>query len=211
MNAAVRAVLLATAISVAIARPAYADRFDPDGVQCAYQKHGGASMTSNETLNAWLARYTSYDSRPTETRTRARDRMSFDFSVGKNFVGHVGGGGGARVVYDPRHRIVALCQVYDTAQGFYVFANAPVPPFAVATADLDGFATEHGIRIGSTIADVKGVYGPAEFVNLGGSRIGLSYVRVDPPAPGWQSSYSTSTWFEIAHGKVVAIARITGF
>jgi hypothetical protein len=113
------------------------------------------------------------------TPTDARDTIRVDFSPSENFVGHVGGGGGARAIYDSRHQLLALCQVYDSAEGFYLEEHVPPPLFPVARGDLTNFATSRGIRLGSPVADVKRVYGPTSIVHFGDSRFGLSYGNIE--------------------------------
>lgn len=149
------------------------------------------------------------------TPTMARDQIHLDFSPSKNFVGHVGGGGGSRAIYDPQHELLALCQVYDTAEGFFLQQHVPPPPFAVARGNLSAFATARGIRLGSTVADVKRVYGAAAIVHFGGSHFGLSYQRLvpvpGPRTPPTFSPFGIYTWFDIVNGRVASIGRLTGF
>ncbi len=191
-------------------------RSDPDAVQCPYSRHKDIAATSNEAVDAWLDKVASRDFRLPTSETTVHDSFALDFTGGTNYVGHSGGGGGSRIVYDSKHGLLALCQVYDTAKGIFLLSHVPEPPFAVPHGDLTTIATQHGIGLHSSIAAVRAVYGPAPIVQLAKGHYGLAYERFDrtvsrtqaPPTP---TPFSVYTWFDIANGHVVAIERTTGF
>jgi hypothetical protein len=182
---------------------------------CGYSRHFRVSATSDEDFGAWLDHHVWMRWSLPMTPTDTRDPIRVDFSPSDNFVGHVGGGGGARVIYDSRHQLLALSQVFDTAAGFFLEEDVPPPQFPVARGDLATFETARGIRLGSTDADVKRVYGPASIVHFGDSRYRLSYQRFvpvsGPRTPPTFSPFGVYTWFNIVNGRVASIGRLTGF
>jgi hypothetical protein len=179
----------------------------PDYVRC----QGGVSdaTTSSETFDAWIHHYQLYDATPPEqeTLTHATDAMTLDLTSSKYFRGHIGGGGGTFAMYDARHRVLAYCQLYDTAQGLFLAGNIGPPPFPVVRGDLSGFASRSGLRLGSTISDVRHVYGPAPIVYVKG-KPELRYSRSVQMSE--ESPAGISTSFVFVNGKVAQIARISG-
>jgi hypothetical protein len=192
-------IVIGNSISAAGASP-WSDR---DFVRCGYRKHYNAASVTNETVDAWLKRYASTDWRLPMTPTTAHDAFDINLAASKNYLGYVGGGGGSRIVYDHRHKLIALCQVYDTADALFLFEHVPKPPFAVPDGELTGVATEHGIRLGSSLREVRHVYGPAPLVRLVDGHVGLAYQRMTGVA-------GIYTWFEITSGRVTSIQRLTG-
>jgi hypothetical protein len=182
----------------------------PDAVVCQYDGRMRDASTSNETFNAWVQHYQPYDSRPLErnTTTQAADAMTVDLTSSKYFRGHIGGGGGTWAMYDAQHRVLAYCQMYDTAEGLFVAGNIGPPPFAVARGDLSALASRSGVGLGSTISDVRRVYGPAPTVYVNG-KPELRYLR-SIRIPGSRSLFVISTSFVLVDGKVAQIARISG-
>jgi len=189
--------------------------FDPDEVQCGYDRHQNVAALSAEDLGSRMPPvFEPPPTLPAQT-TSARDPIPLDFSRSKNFVGHVGGGGGVRILYDPRHRIIAICGVEDTLEDLVVVPNTAPPGFAVAHADLSRVATAHGLHLGSTVADVRRVYGRAPLVSFGHGHRGLAYQRFVPmpsPSAGPTSTpFGIYTSFEVRNDHVVGITRSTGF
>ena len=191
-------------------------RSDPDIARCNYEKHRDAAPVTNEVVNRWLHGVASFAWQPSTTITGAQDSFAIDLAASKNYLGFAGGGGGSRMLYDPTHRRLAICQVYDTAVGLFLLTRIPPPPFAVPRGDLANVATARGIRIGSSLANVRAVYGPSPLVPFAKGHFAVGYVRDDsaetnPHAPPTFTPFGVNTWFEIANGRVVGIERITGF
>ncbi len=185
---------------------------DPDAVQCRYSRHQDIATTSNEAVDAWLDKVASRDFRLPTSKTTVHDSFALDFTADKNYVGHSGRGGGSRIVYDSKNRLLALCQVYDTAKGIFLLSHVPQPPFAIPHGDLTTIATQHGIGLHSSIAAVRAVYGHAPILQLAEGHYGVAYERFDrtvpqTQAPPTQAPFGVYTWFEIANGHVVAIER----
>jgi len=213
-----RAVLAMLVLCVAAATgSARADMFayDPDAVQCGYEKDRNVAALSAQDIPAAFFRDLPRFPPLPQSATRAGDPIRLDFSRSKNFVGHVGGGGGVRILYDRPHRILAMCSVADSAESLIVVANVPPPTFAVAGADLSSVETTRGLHLGSSIDDVRRVYGPAPLVVFRPGHAGLGYARFTPvpgpKTPPTMSPFGIWTWFEIRGGRVVAIERSTGF
>ncbi len=214
--------LLALCLAAATG-PARAEMFayDPDAVQCGYERdHNVAALSAEELPGAFFAQLPQFPPLAKhENATLTSDPLPLDFSPSKNFVGHVGGGGGVRMLYDRPHRILALCSVEDTLEEIIVYSNVPPPPFAVAHVNLSEVRTKRGLHLGSTIDEVRRIYGPAPLVRFAPGHRGLSYSRYTPvstPAPGpnalpTYTPFGIWTWFEIRAGRVVAIERSTGF
>jgi hypothetical protein len=183
----------------------------PDAVACNDGVHAHDAATSNETFNAWVNHYLTEDDTPLEkySPTHATDAMNVDVTTNKYFRGHVGGGGGTFAKYDAKHRVLGYCQFYDTAEGLYLVGNIGPPPFAVTRGDLSGFSSRAGLRLGSTIADVRRVYGPASTVTANG-KSELRYIRYIK-VPNSRSSMIITTSFIFVNGRVTQIARTSGF
>jgi hypothetical protein len=196
----------------AAAEPATPMWHTRDAIHCGYHKGPiGADAVSAETVDSFLKRFVTTFPMVAQTSTAIEDPMgAIDFSVSKNFLGHIGGGGGAKVLYDPVHRILAVCSNFDSGQALYVVPNVPTPPFTVAHADLSSFATEHGLRLGSSATAVEHVYGRAPLVALGRGDMAFAYKRFIPTGAGF-SPFGVYTYFVIKQDKVSAITRITGF
>jgi hypothetical protein len=149
------------------------------------------------------------------TTTSAHDPVRQAFSTSAYYLSPEGDNSKAyaQVLYDPRHRVLALCRHVDSWEAFSLVSNVPAPPFAVADADLAGVATRHGIHLGSSIADVEAVYGRSRLVRVD-ARTELSYRR-EIPVPGPSgvpySPEGAETWFAIVNGHVASISLGTGF
>ena len=185
----------------------------PDVVSC----HPGRgrltdAATSNETFNAWI-RHNQLDVdghvREPDTETRATDAMAINVTSARYFRGHVGGGGGTWAIYDPHHRVLAYCQMYDTAQGLFIAGNIRPPPFPVLQCDLSAFASRNGLRLGSSVSAVRRVYGWSSFVSVHG-KPELRYARFIKSKDSRDSAFGISTVFVFMHGNVVQIERISG-
>jgi hypothetical protein len=193
-------------------------RTDPDAVSCGYSKHSNAASVSNEVARKWLDSVVSTKWRLPMEPTSTRDPLRVDLSASKNYVGHFGGGGGSRMVYDEPHHILAVCQVYDTASAVFVFSNVSAPPAALGVPhrDLSHVSTLRGIRLGDTVDKVRRIYGPAPIMTFSEGHSGVGYQRSDsavdgPKSPPTYTPFGVETWFEIVNGRVASLERLTGF
>lgn len=179
------------------------------------------SHVSEEIFDAWLDRLINRDWSMPTTPTLAYDPVRYT-GKGTRFV-NAGFKGASTASYDPRHRILLACEFYSSGAALYVIANVPPPPFPVAVADLTGFQTASGIRLGSTVDAVRRVYGSAPLVLFRPGHAGLGYARyirepepkaapaAAPTAAFTPTPFGIWTWFEIRAGRVVAIERSAGF
>jgi hypothetical protein len=182
---------------------------DRDQAQCGYDEHRNVATLSADDAGPLLPPiYLMSAASVTAQTTTVRDPLPLDFSPSKNFVGH---GGGVRIVYDPRHRIIALCGVGTKFEDLSVVSDTSPPRFAVAQADLSRVATAHGLHLGSTAADVRRVYGQAPLVSFGHGHRGLAYQRFVSSAGRTAAPLGIYTSFELRNDRVVQITRSTGF
>lgn len=65
------------------------------------------------------------------------------------------------VVYDPHTRAVLILRGCCATEETILMSNTGSPPTAVASADLSTIRTAEGLRLGSTMAGVARVFGPA--------------------------------------------------
>lgn len=80
---------------------------------------------------------------------------------------------------------------------------------ASAARMASGLSSQSGLRIGSTISDVRRAYGAAPIVDVNGKpQLGYSRsIRV----PGTPNLCDITTAFVMLNGKVAQIERISGF
>ncbi len=183
---------------------------------CSTARGRGVAATSYRQFRTWTDRYVSITGAEPMTTTSAVDPIRLAFATSSYYYSREGdvGKGYAQALYDPRHRVLAICLQDDAWTALSLVANVSPPPFAVVRADLAGVATKHRIHLGSSVADVEAVYGRAALVRVPGRAPQLSYGR-DIPLPkvdGYQETpEGVETWFAIANGRVVSISLGTGF
>jgi hypothetical protein len=150
------------------------------------------------------------------TTTSAVDPISLSFARSFSYLAREGDNSKAyaQAIYDPRHRVLALCLNDDAWKSLSVVANVSPPPFAIMHADLASVATKHGIHLGSTVAQVESIYGRTRIVQLAAGESELSYLR-EIPLPrvnGFRvSPEAVETWFRIADGRVTSMSIGSGF
>jgi hypothetical protein len=185
-------------------------------VACSAAKGRGTAVTSYLQLRRWTKRYAVIVGPKPMTTTSAVDSVALAFSRSSSYLSREGDNSKAfaQALYDPRHRVLALCLHEDAWASFSLVADVPPPPFAVVHADLADIATTRGIHLGAPITQVEAVYGRSRLVQVRGRSPQLSYSRVLPmPAPSGLrfSPEGVETWFAIANGHVESISIGTGF
>ncbi len=198
------------------AKAAAAAATSPFAFACSATSGHGTAATSYRQLLDWTDRYASIAAPDPTTTTRTVDSVVLGFSRSPQYLSRKGDKSKAfaAVLYDARHRVLALCFDDDAWSSFSLVANVPPPPFAVAEADLAGAVTQRGIHLGSPVGQVEAVYGRSHLVHVRGRPPQLSYLREIPmPAPSGlrYSPESAEAWFTIVDGHVASISLATGF
>jgi hypothetical protein len=150
------------------------------------------------------------------TTTKVGDRVRLSFSTSLYYLSLQGDDSKsyAQALYDPFHRILAVCVQKDAWTALSVVADVPPPPFNIVHANLARVTTAHGIHLGSTIADVEAVYGRAPLLLVTDGEPKLSYVReiYEPSSDGFRNSpEGVETSFWMVNGRVASILIGTGF
>lgn len=143
--------------------------------------------------------------------TSLSDAMVYGVPGASWFASHAGGArAGEELAYDVTHQLMLSCARYDTAMGMTIWSLSPnsVPAFIPRVHLGAVFATAAGVRIGSTPARVRAIYGPAPLQRLGSNTTVLVYEKQD--AKSGNLHYVVDTTFFFKNAKLVGIYRLAG-
>ncbi|MBD5633326.1 MAG: hypothetical protein IAI49_02505 [Candidatus Eremiobacteraeota bacterium] len=139
--------------------------------------------------------------------TVAKDNLSFPAITATWFAAHgAGAGNGESVAYDPQGKILYRCRHNDTSGSIVVEVVATEPPPSVARVSPVTFATSSGLKIGSSLVAVEGVYGKQTPTALSG---GMTVLRYERTVHVEGAKFGIRTSFVFDGDKVVRIERST--
>jgi hypothetical protein len=145
------------------------------------------------------------------TATKRSDGIIYPIGGAAWFQGHAGGkDAGENLAYDAGQGVMFSCARYDTAMGFtaWILPTDLVPDFVPRVRLTAPFSTAGGLRMGSTLQQVRALYGNAPVAN---DRSGLREIQYERRVvPAGNLFYVVDTTFVFHNGKVVGIYRIAG-
>ena len=144
------------------------------------------------------------------TPTRADGAIAYPIVSAAWFQGHAGGvRNGEFAVYAVSSRTFIACAQYDTTQGIVAWHidSRSIPLYVPRVKDASLVA--NGVRLGSTVSQVRSVYGYAPLQPFHSGTV-AKYVRVYP-LPHFLSPFTVMTAFFFRGGRVDGIFRIAGF
>ena len=209
---------IAIAAALVMATPATpTPEYLVDRIVCPRTKGGPDTNPSAETVWRWeqtLPYDNDYYNKAPNTPTRAVDPIVGSFERLAVIHGNSGGGGGIIAFVDPQKRAYAYCSQGDAVNSIGVYEDVRVP-FTMPHARASAIHFRSGLGLGSSLAAVRHVYGPARLQPLKNSLAVLIYSREtghratrDNPI---NSIHAENTMFWFRNGRVVGFYRITGY